>query len=231
MLLSLPSLLAIVHFSSSCTVPHEAQQPLSTEHAGISITLRAGYDTPFGQGEIIKTFVPPLKGEQCAFPAQPGRTNIEIQVFAGPSAPEDVPTVVGVREMGGQLWALYFREILCPFVQDNRDRGLFSNPRCCSESTTTSPTFHHGGSTSDLGAVLTGFTIEWSRSKVYVIVTSLGGVITAKALGQWGDDRPVSAAALISPVYDFPASCKAMETNFVSRNLLISADGAFYTKL
>ncbi|KIO19216.1 hypothetical protein M407DRAFT_11509 [Tulasnella calospora MUT 4182] len=61
--------------------------------------------------------------------------------------------------------------------------------------------------------------------------TSLGGVITAKALGKWGEDCPVSAAALINPVYDFAASCKATESNLVSRTVFNPAVGAFYAKL
>ncbi|KAG8898662.1 hypothetical protein FRC00_002499 [Tulasnella sp. 408] len=61
--------------------------------------------------------------------------------------------------------------------------------------------------------------------------TSLGAVIAAKTLGLWGEECPVSAAALISAVYDFPASCRAMETNFVSRMVFNPAVGAFYAKL
>ncbi|KAG8898661.1 hypothetical protein FRC00_002498, partial [Tulasnella sp. 408] len=73
--------------------------------------------------------------------------------------------------------------------------------------------------------------MKWPKSKVYVIGTSLGGVITAKTPGQWGDDCPVSVAALVSPVYDFPASCKAMETDLGSRTRLNPAVGASYAKL
>ncbi|KAG9042425.1 medium-chain fatty acid ethyl ester synthase/esterase 2 [Tulasnella sp. UAMH 9824] len=91
--------------------------------------------------------------------------------------------------------------------------------------------FHHGGSTSDLGAVITWATMKWPKSKIYIIGTSLGGVITGKTLGQWGEACPVSAAALVSPVYDFPASCKAMETNLVSRTVFNPAVGAFYSNL
>ncbi|KIO21669.1 hypothetical protein M407DRAFT_28736 [Tulasnella calospora MUT 4182] len=231
----------IVHApSTSSTVPHEPQQQLVSQFATFSTTLSVGYDTPFCYNGVVQTIVSSVKHEQRAFTAHPDRTfylefadggNTQIQISVGDDAPEDVPTFIGVHGMAGDLDAPYLHEILSPLVKENRGRGVVFNLRGCGGSTATSPTFHHGGCTSDLGAVVTWVTMKWPKSKIYLIGTSLGGVITAKALGQWGDECPVSAAALISPVYDFGASCHAMETNFVSRTVFNPAVGAFYAKL
>ncbi|KAG8924147.1 hypothetical protein FRC00_005422 [Tulasnella sp. 408] len=157
--------------------------------------------------------------------------NTQIQVSVGDDAAEDTPTFIGVHGMAGDSEAPYLHETLSSLVKENRGRGVVFNLRGCGESTATSPTFHHGASTSDLGAVITWVTMKWPKSKIYLIGTSLGAVIGAKLLGLWGEACPVSAAALISPVYDFPASCRAMETNFVSRTVFNPMVGAYYSKL
>ncbi|KAG8978028.1 hypothetical protein FRC05_011143 [Tulasnella sp. 425] len=110
-------------------------------------------------------------------------------------------------------------------------RGVVFNLGGYADSSATSPALHRGGSTSDLGAVITWVTMKWPKSKIYLIGTSLGGVISAKTIGQWGESCPVSVAALVGPIYDFKASCKAMETQGVSRTVFNPTVGAHYAKL
>ncbi|KAG9043404.1 hypothetical protein FS837_009655 [Tulasnella sp. UAMH 9824] len=230
----------VVHCQSPSGGSHDPQQRLVSEFASLSTMLSAGYTAPFGRNGVIQTILSSLKYERRAFPAEPAKTfylefadggNTQVQVSLGDDAPEDTPTFIGVHGMAGDLEAPYLHEVLSSLVKENRGRGVVFNLRGCGESTATSPTFHHGASTSDLGAVISWVTMKWPKGKVYVIGTSLGAVITAKTLGQWGEACPVSAAALISPVYDFKASCKAMETNFVSRAVFNPTVGAFYSKL
>ncbi|KAG8925088.1 hypothetical protein FRC00_004356 [Tulasnella sp. 408] len=230
----------IVHGQSLSTASQEPQQRLVTDFANHSATLSAGYAAPFGQNGVVQTLLSSFKHERRAFAAQSNKTyylefadggNTQIQVSMGDDAPEGVPTFIGVHGMAGDSSAPYLHEILSPLVKGNRARGVVFNLRGCGDSKATSPTFHHGGSTSDLGAVIAWVAMKWPKGKIYVVGTSLGAVIAAKALGLWGEECPVSAAALVSAVYDFPASCRAMETNFVSRTVFNPAVGAFYAKL
>ncbi|KIO19212.1 hypothetical protein M407DRAFT_31138 [Tulasnella calospora MUT 4182] len=230
----------IVHSPATSTLPREPQQQLVTEFASLSRTLRAGYAAPRGHNGVLQTVASSLRHKHRAFLAQPNNTfflefadggNTQIQVSVGDDAPADVPTYIGVHGMAGNLNAPYLHETLSPLIKENRGRAVVFNLRGCGDSAATSPAFHHGGSTSDLGAVVTWATTKWPNSKIYVIGTSLGGVITAKTLGQWGDECPIAAAALVSPVYGFRASSQAMETNLVSRTVFNPAVGAFYAKL
>ncbi|KAG8930531.1 hypothetical protein FRC01_002653 [Tulasnella sp. 417] len=228
----------IIH--SSSTGSDDPRQQLVCNFASSSTILSAGYDAPLAHFGAAQTVASSLKHEKRAFPAHPDRKfflefadggSTQIQVSVGDDAPEDLPTFIGVHGMGGDLNASYLHEILSPLVGANQARGVVFNLRGCGESIATSPSLHHGGCTSDLGAVVTWVTMKWPKSRIYVIGTSLGGVITAKTLGQWGEDCPVSAAALISPVFDFTASCKAMETNLISRTVFNPTVGAFYANL
>ncbi|KAG8930532.1 hypothetical protein FRC01_002654 [Tulasnella sp. 417] len=247
----------LLHFS--LTVPDQARERLATRLSSFSSASGAGYDTPFGQTGATPAVKPSPKHEERAFLAHSGKDvtssmkyelpafsaksentfdlkfadggNTEIQVSVRDDAPEDIPTYIEVHGMTEDLDAHYLHEILSTLVWVNRARGVVFNLPVCGRSTATSPTFHHGVSNSDLGAIITWVTMKCPKSKVYIIGTSLGGVITAKSLGQWGGDCPVSAAALISPVCDFGASCKAMETNLVSRTVFNPTVGAFYANL
>ncbi|KAG8946410.1 hypothetical protein FRC04_011856 [Tulasnella sp. 424] len=229
----------VVHRPSSASVSRPEEQ-LVTDFARNSTVLQDGYEAPFGYNGNVQTILSSLKRSPRAFPSHPDRTfhlefadggNTKIEVSVGDDAPDDLDTYVGVHGMAGDVDAPYLHEILGPLIKDGCARGIVFNLRGCGDSTATSPALHHGGSTSDLGAVITWVTMKWPKSKIYIIGTSLGGVITAKTIGQWGDGCPVSAVALVSPVHDFAASCKAMETQFVSRTVFNPAVGAHYAKL
>ncbi|KAG8930397.1 hypothetical protein FRC00_001155 [Tulasnella sp. 408] len=198
----------VIHTPAPPTLSRESQQQLVSEFASLSATL---FYLEFADGG-----------------------NTQIQISVGDDAPDDLPIFIGVHGMAvntGDVEEAYLHEILYHLVKNNRGRGVVFNLRGCGESTATSPAFHHGGSTSDLGGVVTWATMRWPKSKVYVIGTSLGAVIAAKTLEEWGEDCPVSAAALVSPVYDFKASCEAIEANFVPRTVFNPAVGTFYAKL
>ncbi|KAG8946408.1 hypothetical protein FRC04_011854 [Tulasnella sp. 424] len=229
----------VIHRPFSRPIPQPEEQVV-TDFAKNSTVLKDGYEAPFGYNGNVQTVLSSFKRDPRAFPSHPDRTfhfefadggNTQIEVSVGDDAPGDLETYIGVHGMAGDVDAPYLHEILAPFVRDGHARGIVFNLRGCGDSTATSPALHHGGSTSDLGAVITWVTMKWPKSKIYVIGTSLGGVITAKTIGQWGDGCPVSAVALISPVHDFAASCKAMETKFVSRTIFNPAVGAHYAKL
>ncbi|KAG8946404.1 hypothetical protein FRC04_011850 [Tulasnella sp. 424] len=229
----------VIHRPSSRPVPQPKEQVV-TDFAKNSTVLKDGYKAPFGYNRNLQTILSSLTRDPRAFPSHPDRTyhlefadggNTRIEVSVGDDAPDDLPTYIGVHGMAGDVNAPYLHEILASLIRDRCARGVVFNLRGCGDSSATSPALHHGGSTSDLGAVITWVTMKWPKSKINVIGTSLGGVITAKTIGQWGDSCPVSAVALVSPVYDFTASSKAMETQFVSRTVFNPAVGAHYAKL
>ncbi|KAG8954850.1 hypothetical protein FRC04_010333 [Tulasnella sp. 424] len=230
----------VIHRPSSRPVSQPEQQVVTDCFAKNSNVLKAGYEAPFGYNGNVQTMLSSLKRDWRAFPSHPDQTyhlefadggNTQIEVSVGDDAPEDLFINIGVHGMAGDLDAPYLHEILAPLVRDGSARGVVFNLRGCGDSTATSPALHHGGSTSDLGAVITWVTMKWPKSKFHVIGTSPGGIISTKTIGQWGDSCPVSAVALVSPVYDFTASCKAMETQFVSRAVFNPAVGAHYAKL
>ncbi|KAG8941945.1 hypothetical protein FRC04_003904 [Tulasnella sp. 424] len=166
----------VVHRPSSASVSQPEEQ-LVTDFARNSTVLQDGYEAPFGF-HLLEF-------------ADGGNTQIEVSV--GDDAPEDLETYIGVHGMAGDVDAPYIHEILGPLIKDGCARGIVFNLRGCGDSTATSPSLHHGGSTSDLGAVITWVTMKWPKSKIYIIGTSLGGVIAAKTIGQWGDGCSVSA--------------------------------------
>ncbi|KIO25235.1 hypothetical protein M407DRAFT_25456 [Tulasnella calospora MUT 4182] len=159
---------------SSSLIPHEAQQLLVTTFSSFSSTLCAGYDTPFGHDGISQAVASSLRHEHRAFPAQSDKTcflefgdggNAQVQVYAGDDAPEDVPTFIGVHGMAGDFNAPYLHEIFSPLVKENRGRGIVFNLCGCGEFAASSPAFHHGGSTSDLGAVVAWVTMKWPKAR------------------------------------------------------------------
>ncbi|KAG8978270.1 hypothetical protein FRB90_008517, partial [Tulasnella sp. 427] len=236
--ISTPTDIEVVHNASIDVL--DPEQVVTKAFAQNSIVLQEDYKAPTGFTGVVQTVLSSIAKGKPAFLSSSERTfylefldggNTEIQVSVADDAPPCIPTFIGVHGLAGDLEAPYLHEILKPLASELGGRLVVFNLRGCGASTATSPTFHHGGSTSDLGAVISWVTMRWPESKVYLIGTSLGGVISAKTLGQWGADCPVSAAALVSPVYDFQASCKAMETAFVARTVFNPAVGSYYARL
>ncbi|KIO21668.1 hypothetical protein M407DRAFT_28735 [Tulasnella calospora MUT 4182] len=164
--------------SYSASLPHDPQQQLVSEFASLSTTLSAGYAAPLDQNGILQTVASSVMDKLRASPAHPENTfypkfadggNARIRVSIGDDAPDDLPTFTGVHDMAGDLNAPYLHEIISPLIKDNRARGVVFNLRGCVDPAVTSAAFHHGGSTSDLGAVVTWVTIKWPGSKIYVI--------------------------------------------------------------
>ncbi|KAG8978026.1 hypothetical protein FRC05_011141 [Tulasnella sp. 425] len=208
-------IIEVIHRPYSRPVSQAVEQVV-TDFAKNSNVLKAGYEASFGYNGNVQTMLSSLKRDWRAFPSHPDRNyhldfadggNTQIQVSIADDAPEDLPAYIGVHGMAGDTDAPYLHEMLAPLVRDGRARGVVFNLRGCGDSSATSPALHHGGSTSDLGAVITWVTMKWPKSKIYLIGSSLGSID------------------------DFIASCKAMETQFVSRTVFNPAVGAHYAKL
>lgn len=177
---------------SSRPVSQPEEQVVTDFFAKNSNVLKAGYEALFGCNGSVKTMLSSLKRNWRTFPFHPDRTyhlefadggNTQIEVSVGDDAPEDLFTYIGIHGMAGDLDAPYLHEILAPLVRDGSARGVVFNLRGCGDSTATSPALRHGGSTGDLGAVINWVTMKWPKSKIHVIGTSLGRVISAKKLG------------------------------------------------
>lgn len=84
------------------------------------------------------------------------------------------------------------------------------NYRSCGGSEDLTPTLYHGGLTSDLRAVIDELIERDQLPRVYIAGFSLGGNMTLKLAGEYGDNPPaaIKAICVVSPSIDFRASCE-----------------------
>lgn len=88
------------------------------------------------------------------------------------------------------------------------------NIRNCGNTEHLSPTLYHSGMTSDIHEVLRELVDREGLPAVAVVGFSLGGNVTLKTVGEFGDDPPgaLLGVAAVSPAIDLSASAKALES-------------------
>jgi predicted alpha/beta-fold hydrolase len=84
------------------------------------------------------------------------------------------------------------------------------NMRNCGDTDALTPTLYHSGFSGDVGAVVTHFTARFGLERVALVGYSMGGNLVLKLAGEWGDRRPLVAAAAVCPVIDLAPSSDAL---------------------
>ncbi len=86
--------------------------------------------------------------------------------------------------------------------------------RSCGGEMNRAPRLYHSGETTDIDFVVRGLTERWPGRPLYIAGYSLGGNVTAKWLGEIGDDAPeeVAAAAVVSAPYRLDESGPFMDS-------------------
>ncbi|KAG8880836.1 hypothetical protein FRB98_004712 [Tulasnella sp. 332] len=104
------------------------------------------------------------------------------------------------------------------------------NLRGCRDLILTAPQIHHAGEVNDLGAAIAKIRAEFKTAPIYLVGSSLGAGIAMNYLGDMGEDSPVTAAFLQSPVHKFVESAegfKGSAIHWIYNKLL----GGFFTKM
>ena len=135
---------------------------------------------------------------------------LDIDRTPGPSPA--APVLVVLHGLEGSSRAPYVRGL----VAEGQRHGLGAvavNFRGCSGEENRLPRFYHSGETGDLAHVVGRLAQERPGRPIVLCGFSLGGNVTAKWLGERGDDLPgeVRGAVAISPPFDLNAAAGALD--------------------
>jgi predicted alpha/beta-fold hydrolase len=87
--------------------------------------------------------------------------------------------------------------------------------RGCSRETNRTRRLYHSGATDDLDFVARRIAASIAPRRLYLLGYSLGGNISAKWLGECGENAPVGAAALVALPFDLAASAIALDRSLL----------------
>ncbi|MFT3915852.1 MAG: alpha/beta fold hydrolase [Anaeromyxobacteraceae bacterium] len=135
-----------------------------------------------------------------------------LDVDRTPGDGPDAPVLVVLHGLEGSSRAPYVRGL----VAVARARGLAAvavNFRGCSGEENRHARFYHSGETGDVGHVVARLAAERPGRPLLLAGFSLGGNVTAKYLGERGDDLPaeLGAAVAISPPLDLSRCARALD--------------------
>jgi predicted alpha/beta-fold hydrolase len=103
------------------------------------------------------------------------------------------------------------------------------NVRNCGGTEHLTPTLYHGGLTHDLHVVIDELIEQERLPSIVMAGFSLGGNLTLKLAGEYGDEPPreLKAVAAISPSVDLQASCDVINQK---RNVVYHRNFLYYLK-
>lgn len=103
------------------------------------------------------------------------------------------------------------------------------NVRNCGGTEHLTPTLYHGGLTDDLRVIIEELINRYHLPNIIIAGFSLGGNLTLKLAGEYGDDPPqqLKAVAAISPSIDLQATCDVLNQK---RNVIYHRNFLHYLK-
>ncbi|KAF8590667.1 AB-hydrolase YheT [Ramaria rubella] len=140
-----------------------------------------------------------------------GCISLDITPPVSTALPPNVPVVVVLHGLLGGSHASYVRSAVSHITRKTAQGGLglrvvVFNLRGCSRTPVTSSLLYHPGMTDDLRSVILYVSSQFPHSKLFGLGFSLGAGYLTNYLSEEGDASPLSAAFVVSNVWDY-AGC------------------------
>lgn len=129
-------------------------------------------------------------------------------------AAADAPTVLILPGLESSIRSSYLRATAHAFHTLGWNTVIMEH-RGCSREMNRTRRLYHSGATEDLDSVARRLSDEIAPRPLYLVGFSLGGNVSAKWLGECGQDAPVRAAALVALPFDLAASAAALDRSLL----------------